>query len=135
MISLIKKGLSLAGVLVVVALVLNLNVGGRPSRDIALELWQSDGVQKVYNVVKDRVLALIRKDISVEDVFKPELPEKSNASAKAPASSSPKSEAPTSAKALALSAKEPEKERVIHLEKLDEKDRQALEKILEKSSD
>lgn len=135
MISLLKKGLSLAGVLAVVALVLNLNVGGRPSRDIALELWQSDGVQKVYGVVRDRVLALIRKDISVEDVFKPDLPEKPNSSAKAPAVSAPKAEASSNAKTQVAPAKEPEKERVIHLEKLDEKDRQALEKILEKSSD
>jgi len=127
MVSLIKKGLSLAGVLAVVALVLNLNIGGRPSRDLALELWQSEGVQKVYGAVRDRVLALIRKDISVEDVFKPELP------AKAPAA--PKTSAAAPSAKAAPAPKGPEGERVIHLEKLDEQDRKALEKILEKSSD
>lgn len=133
MVSLLKKGLSLAGVLAVVALVLNLNIGGRPSRDLALELWQSEGVQKVYGVVRDRVLALIRKDISVEDVFKPDLPEKSSAPASNNASA-PKAVAPApSAKAVPAS-KGPEGERVINLEKLDEQDRKALEKILEKSS-
>jgi len=134
MVSLIKKGLSLAGVLAVVALVLNLNIGGRPSRDLALELWQSEGVQKVYGVVRDRVLALIRKDISVEDVFKPELPAKAPApSASTPAA--PKTSATAPSAKAAPAPKAPEGERVIHLEKLDEQDRKALEKILEKSSD
>jgi hypothetical protein len=45
MFSILKKGLSLAGVILVVALVLNLNIGGRPARDRALEIWQSEGVQ------------------------------------------------------------------------------------------
>ncbi|HEX5035046.1 MAG TPA: hypothetical protein VFW62_11230 [bacterium] len=113
MVSLLKKALSLAGVLVVIALVLNLNIGGRPARERAYELWQSEPVQKVYREVSARITALIRKDISVEDVFKPELP--SNSEAKVP----PKGQEDT---------------RTIQLEKLDDADKKALEKILEKSS-
>ncbi|HCU23494.1 MAG TPA: hypothetical protein DF383_00640 [Deltaproteobacteria bacterium] len=113
MFSFLKKVLSLGGVLLVVALVLNLKVGGRPARDLALEIWQSEGIQKVYRVIRDRALALIRKDISIEDVFK------SNPSI----SSSSKS-----------AEKKVEETRVIQLEKLNDNDRKALEKILQKSS-
>ncbi|HKY63591.1 MAG TPA: hypothetical protein VJR29_09240 [bacterium] len=118
MVSLLKKALSLAGVLVVIALVLNLNIGGRPARERAYELWQSEPVQKVYREVSARITAVIRKDISVEDVFKPELPSK---------------QAPQKAEASPGGAK-PEDTRTIQLEKLDEADKKALEKILEKSS-
>ena len=131
MISILKKGLSLAGVLLVVALVLNLNIGGRPARDRALEIWESEGVQKVYGVVRDRVLAVIRKDISVEDAFKPDLDLKNpTPAAKTPAANP----ATNSENKPSASAKTPEENRVIHLEKLDDQDRKALEKILEKSS-
>ncbi len=128
MVSLLKKALSLAGVLVVVALVLNLNIGGRPARDRALEIWQSEGVQKVYGVVRDRVLAVIRKDISVEDAFKPDL------NLKGPAAKSPGPNATAPNPAEPPAAKPGEENKVIHLEKLDEQDRKALEKILEKAS-
>lgn len=126
MISLLKKALSLAGVLLVIALVLNLNIGGRPSRERAYELWQSEPVQKVYREVSARITALIRKDISVEDVFKPELPSKS-----APQSAASPSAALPDAK---LPPKGEEATRTIQMEKLDEADKKALEKILEKSS-
>jgi hypothetical protein len=116
----VKKILSILFVLAVVALILNLNIGGRPARDRALEIWRSPGVQKVYRVIYDRLSALIHKDISVEDVFKPELPTKDHTSSNEQ-KSSPAGEAK-------------EENKVIHLEKLDEQDRKALEKILEKSS-
>ncbi|MCE9624102.1 MAG: hypothetical protein K8R69_01415 [Deltaproteobacteria bacterium] len=132
MFSILKKGLSLAGVLLVVALVLNLNIGGRPARDRALEIWQSEGVQKVYGVVRDRVLAVIRKDISVEDAFKPDLDLKNtSATAKSPAGNTTPGHAEDKPSATAKSSDD---NRVIHLEKLDDQDRKALEKILEKSS-
>jgi hypothetical protein len=115
----VRKILSLAVVLLIVSLVLNLNIGGRPSREIALDIWKSPGVQKVYSTVKNRLLALIRKDISVEDVFKPELP-----ALEKPASSSSATPTTTSEDST----------KVIHLEKLDEKDRKALEQILKKAS-
>lgn len=118
MVSLLKKALSLAGVLVVIALVLNLNIGGRPARERAYELWQSETVQKVYREVSARITAVIRKDISVEDVFKPELPTKQDPPA-------PETKVP---------AKSEEATRTIQMEKLDEADKKALEKILEKSS-
>ncbi len=124
--SLLKKALSLAGVLLVIALVLNLNIGGRPSRERAYELWQSEPVQKVYREVSARITALIRKDISVEDVFKPDLPTKqAPQSAASPGATLPETKAP---------AKGEDGTRTIQLEKLDEADKKALEKILEKSS-
>ena len=123
MISLLKKALSLAGVLLVIALVLNLNIGGRPSRERAYELWQSEPVQKVYREVSARITALIRKDISVEDVFKPELPSKAPQSAATPSTAAPEAK-----------AKGEDATRTIQMEKLDEADKKALEKILEKSS-
>lgn len=127
MFSLLKKALSLAGVLLVIALVLNLNIGGRPSRERAYELWQSEPVQKVYREVSARITALMRKDISVEDVFKPELPTK-----QAPqGAATPSATTPSEGKA---SAKPNEATRTIQMEKLDEADKKALEKILEKSS-
>ncbi len=112
-----KRLLSVALVLIAVALILNLKIAGRPAREHASEIWQSGPVQKVYRAVRDRVLALIRKDISVEDVFKPEVPggQAQTAAPKAP-------------------VPEPSEDRTINLEKLDEADRKALEKILEKSS-
>ncbi len=113
MFSWIKKLVSLAFVLLAICLILNLNIGGRPSRERALEIWRSPGVQKVYTVVRDRILAVIHKDISVEDVFKGSTePAKSNSS----------------------TSGLKEESKVIHLEKLDEQDRKALEKILEKAS-
>jgi len=132
MFSILKKGLSLAGVLLVVALVLNLNIGGRPARDRALEIWQSEGVQKVYGVVRDRVLAVIRKDISVEDAFKPDLDLKNpSATVKSPAGNPAPGHVEDKPSA---NAKSSDDNRVIHLDKLDDQDRKALEKILEKSS-
>jgi hypothetical protein len=117
-----KRLFSIALVLATVALVLNLKIAGRPARDLAWNFWQSEGVQKVYRVVKDRVMALIRKDISVEEVFKPELPK-------------PQSSAPGSVAAQPQAAPPPpEQTKVIELEKLDEADRKALEEILKKSS-
>jgi len=136
MVSLFKKTLSLLGVLAVVALVLNLNIGGRPARDRALEIWNSEAVQKVYQVVSSRVMAVIRKDISVEDAFKPDLnlkdTKETNPSVK---SSSSSQAAPKGAENPVAAAKSTEQNKVIHLEKLDEQDKKALEKILEKSSD
>lgn len=117
MFSWLKKLLSLATVLVAAALILNLNVGGRPSRDRALELWRSPTVQKAYRAVYDRVMALIRKDISVEEVFKP-LPQEEQGEVK--------SVVPAKASL--------EQNKIIQLEKLDESDRKALEQILKKAS-
>lgn len=117
MFSWVKKLFSLASVLVAAALILNLNVGGRPARDRALELWNSPPVQKAYTAVYDRVMALIRKDISVEEVFKP-LPQSGEAPAAKKLSENPASE----------------QNKVIHLEKLDEADRKALDQILKKAS-
>jgi len=116
MFSWLKKLLSLALVLAAAALILNLNVGGRPSRDRALELWRSGPVQKAYRAVHDRILALIRKDISVEEVFKP-LPQGGDTELKNPA--------PASATV---------QNKVIQMEKLDDSDRKALEQILKKAS-
>ncbi len=116
MFRLLKRLFSILLVLLGIALILNLNIGGRPSRDHAVELWRSEGVQKVYRVVRDRFLALIRKDISVEEVFKPELPKKTNEISKADPASTQSDET-----------------KAIQLENLDEKDRKALEEILKKS--
>lgn len=127
MFSLLKKALSLAGVLLVIALVLNLNIGGRPARERALEIWDSEPVQKVYREISTRITALIRKDISVEDVFKPELPTK-----QAPqAAATPNGVSAPDSKAT---AKPSDGTRTIQMEKLDDADKKALEKILEKSS-
>ena len=116
-----KRLISIALVLASVALVLNLKIAGRPARELAWDFWQSEGVQKVYRVVKDRVMALIRKDISVEEVFKPELPK-------------PQSSAPGAAAPPQVAPPSPEQTKAIELEKLDEADRKALEEILKKSS-
>lgn len=103
-------------VLYLVALVLNLKVGGTPTREWTRRAWNSEGVQKVYTTVRDRIMALIRKDISVEEVFQSQ--EKTQ----------PKSD-PTPA-----TSKTKEEIRTIDFEKLSEKDREALEQILDKAS-
>lgn len=115
MVSFLKKLISVVFVLWIVALILNLKIGGRGTREWTADLWNSQAVQKVYTTVRDRILALVRKDISVEEVFKPELPGEK------------RTDTPAGA--------EPKKEDVqfIHMEKLDEKDRQELEKILDKA--
>ncbi len=122
MYSLLKKLIGVLLVLYLVALVLNLKVGGRPTREWTLRAWQSEGVQKVYRTVRDRIMALIRKDISVEDAFKPDPYERD----KKPSEKSPEEGA-------APPQNLPVENRTILLEKLDEKDRKALEQILEKS--
>lgn len=108
-----KKILSTLVVLYLVALILNLKVAGTPTRDWTERAWNSPGVQKVYHGVKDRILALVRKDISVEEVF----------------DSPTKNQAPPSE-----SKAPPDEVRTINMEKLDEADRQALEKILDKAA-
>ena len=117
MYSFFKKLISALLVLYLVALVLNLKVGGRPTRDWTQDAWNSRGVQKVYTTVKDRVLALIRKDISVEEVFQPK-----------PGNVS------TSASKPIAEKKPPENIKTINMEKLSDKDRQALDDILNKAS-
>ena len=123
--SFFKKLFSVLIVLYVVALILNLKVGGRPTRDWTMEAWNSPQVQKVYHTVRDRIMALIRKDINVEDVFK------SNPSA---GSVTTQSATPTGPGPDQAQQKKPEEIKTINLENLDEKDRQELNKILEKSS-
>lgn len=117
MYSFFKKLISVLVVLWVVALILNLKIWDRPARDWTMSFWQSAGVQKVYTGVRDRIVALIRKDISVEDVFKSEVP-------------GSKSSAKDSAQANQNTTEEVE---IINTEKLSEKDRQDLERILQKS--
>jgi hypothetical protein len=113
--SFFKKLFSVLVVLYVVALILNLKVGGKPTRDWTMQAWNSPQVQKVYQSVRDRIMALVRKDISVEDVFKSELPAGN----------------PPAAPDL---QKKPGGLKPINPENLDEKDREALKKILEKSA-
>ncbi len=121
-----KKVLSTLVVLYLVALILNLKVGGVPTRDWTSRAWNSPTVQKVYQGVRDRILALIRKDISVEEVFKPQTPAGKNTPL-VPA-------AGTSVTPGVDTTKKNEEVRTINMEKLDEKDRQALEKILDKAA-
>lgn len=129
--SIFKKLLSVLIVLYVVALILNLNVGGKPTREWTMQAWNSPQVQKVYRSVRDRIMALVRKDISVEDVFKSEPPTKSNAPQNTPVAPpvTPSTPAP-----LQDAAKKAEEIKTINLENLDEKDREALKKILDKSA-
>lgn len=89
-----------------------------------MELWNSAPVQKIYRAVYDRVVALIHKDISVEDVFKPELPKKEGGAELGSAGNSPTS----------VTSSPKEEKKIIHLEKLNDEDRKALEKILQKAS-
>ena len=123
MFRLFKRLFSLVVVLVAIALILNLNISGRPAREHALEIWHNDTVQKVYQTVRDRFLAVIRKDISVEDAFKPDL---------SPASHAEKSEV-LPGKTGTVQAAAPADSRVLKLENLSDDDRKALEKILQKS--
>lgn len=111
-----KKLISVLIVLYLVALILNLKVGGKPTRDWTSQAWNSPGVQKVYRGIRDRIIALVRKDISVEEVFKSEIPGSSENQNKAD------------------QKKTAEEIRTINIEELDEKDRKALERILDKSS-
>ena len=120
----LKRLISVAIVLAAIALVLNLKIAGRPARDHATEIWQSESVQKVYHVVRDRFLALIRKDISVEEVFQGGLPKKNSEPVAAP----------SNAGSTQLSGAPKEETKVIELEKLDEADRKALQDILQKSA-
>lgn len=119
MFSLLKKFISALLVLWVVAVILNLKVGGRPAREWTERVWKSEVVQKVYTEVRDRILALVRKDISVEDVFKSELPKKDFGHPAQENSPSP--------------GVEKQEIKTINLEQLDEKDRQALDRILDKA--
>jgi hypothetical protein len=123
--SFFKKLISVLIVLYIVALILNLKVGGKPTRDWTMEVWNSPEVQKMYHGVRDRIMALIRKDISVEDVFKSDLPQGATNPTQAPPAP------PASAQDL---GKKPEEIKNIHLENLDEKDREALKRILDKSA-
>jgi hypothetical protein len=122
--SFFKKLLSVLIVLYVVALILNLKVGGKPTRDWTMQAWNSPQVQKVYRTIKDRIMALVRKDISVEDVFKGDLPKGSTQTTNTPPA------VPSSVQDL---GKRPEEIKTINLENLDEKDREALKQILNKS--
>ena len=122
MYSLLKKIFSLLLVGMAVALILNLNIRGRGAREWAVEFWHQPQVQKVYQGVRDRIVAVIHKDISVEDVFKSELP---NHEGNQPSDSKP---------AGAAVEGKPTQTKVIQLEKLNEEDRKALDKILEKAS-
>lgn len=130
MFRLIRRLVSVAVVLLTIALILNLKIAGKPAREHAAALWGNQSVQKAYHVVRDRFLALIRKDISVEEVFKPDLPAAKTPEAEpAPA---PKAKDPLSAQAKPAATQA--ESAVINMEKLDDADRQALQKILEKSS-
>ncbi len=111
--------------LALVALILNLKIGGRPSRDLAHEIWMSQGVQSAYRVVRDRVLALLHRDISVEDVFKTELP--SNQQGQINQKNQSASVAPEKSEGQGS-------KRLVDLDKLSEEDKQQLERILDKSS-
>lgn len=122
MYSFLKKLVSALVVLFLAAWILNLKVGGKPTREWSYQAWNSHGVQKVYRGIRDRVMALIRKDISVEDVFKSDLSSGSSSTEK-------KGETPS-----VQGAKKQEEIKTINLEQLDEKDRQALERILDKSA-
>jgi len=118
--SFLKKVLSTLLVLYLVALILNLKVGGVPTRDWTQRAWNSPGVQKVYQGVRDRIMALIRKDISVEEVFQSPHPGETKQVQQPGAAAAP--------------APKGDEVRTINMEKLDEQDRQALEKILDKAS-
>ncbi len=125
MFRLIRRFFSGIVVLALVALILNLKVGGRPSRELAHEIWMSEAVQSVYRVVRDRFLALLHRDISVEDVFKVELP--SNQQGKTDQKN-------PSLPAVSEKSEGQGKKRVVDLDKLSEEDKQQLERILDKSS-
>jgi hypothetical protein len=120
--SFFKKLLSVFVVLYIVALILNLKVGGKPTRDWTMQAWHSPQVQKVYQSVRDRIMALVRKDISVEDVFKSDLPAGGTAPQGTPTGSAQDLQ------------KKTDDVKTIHLENLDEKDREALKQILDKSA-
>lgn len=122
MYSLLKKLFSALLVMFLAAWILNLRVAGKPTRDWTHQFWNSHEVQKIYRGIRDRVMALIRKDISVEEVFKSELPATSSSTEK-------KADAGT-----ATENKKSEEVKTINLEQLDEKDRQALERILDKAA-
>jgi len=127
MFRLIKRLISLVFVLIAIALILNLNIAGRPAREHALEIWHNESVQKVYQVVRDRFMALIRKDISVEDVFKADITKP--AKVETPMAKATPAQEPTKAEPKV----ETKESKVIDLEHLSDDDRKALEKILENS--
>lgn len=126
----IRRLVSVAAVLVTIALILNLKIAGKPAREHAADIWANESVQKGYHAVRDRFLALIRKDISVEEVFKPDLP--AGKTPEAPPAPAPKAKDPQNAQAKPVSTEA--ESAVINMEKLDDADRQALQKILDKSS-
>lgn len=97
----------------IIALVLNLKIGGRDARDIGLQAWNNPSVQKIYREIKTRVLAVVRKDISVEEAFK----------TVAPKTEQPKAESVDKSRT-----------QVIDLDRLDEKDKAELKKILDKAA-
>lgn len=111
--SFIKKLFSLALVAVIVVLVLNLRVGGKAARDYAVEVWNHRLVQITYQAVKTRIQAVINKDISVEEVFDPNLT--LNESKKAAKAEQPKN-----------------KKVSVSLDEIDAQDRKNLERILKK---
>ena len=119
----LKRIASVLMVLATVALVLNLNIAGRPARDHAMDLWQREEVQKVYGAIRDRAWALIKKDISVEDVFKELPPKEGEKRAEKPAASAAPSVTPPANQG-----------QVIDMENLSEQDRKDLERILQNSS-
>lgn len=111
--SFIKKLLSLGLVALIVMLVLNLRVGGKAARDHAAELWNHRLVQIAYQAVKTRVMAVINKDISVEQVFDPQIT----------VNETKKDDQNKQAKSKKVS---------VSLDDIDAKDRKDLEKILKK---
>ncbi len=120
----LKRIASVLLVLATVALVLNLNIAGRPARDHAMDLWQREEVQKVYGTIRDRAWALIKKDISVEDVFK-ELPLKEGQK---------KAEKPSDAPVTPAVTPPANNSQVIDMENLSDQDRKDLERILQNSA-
>lgn len=95
-------------------LILNLKIAGRPARDHVHALWERPAVQKAYRVIRTRLVALLKKDISVEEIFSSPLRQGA-----ATAEPVPKSH-------LADSAP--------RLNRLTEQERQELEKLLKKAS-
>ena len=105
----LRKLFGIALVLWIIACILNIKIADRPARDWTLALWYQPRVQKSYHFLKDRFTALIRKDISVEQIFDTK--------------TSPSSES------------HPDKfppPRPIDLEKMDPKDQKKIQEILEK---
>lgn len=112
MFTLIKRIFFTLVLLWAVSWALDLKFGGRPTQEWTADLWYSEPVQSVYQGAKTRVMAVLNKDISVEEVFQKDLPDKSNS---------------PNAKPLLKGVE-------INMEELSQKDREKLKSILDKKS-